>query len=266
MSRFRPAPGPDTGSADDRADQRTSPAADGHGGGLVLAPMPGLPTRWDALDQGDTSRPAAPGNGLALRNHSMDDPAFAPLAVLPGEYPAPLPVVAPLPATAALPASLYDDVYKVCFRLTGVAAIAHDLARQAVRSSATATAPGGDPLTAMTTAVNLSIACELPDETRIPYYQHRARLRRDLARRSDRDRAILAVRHLVVVPPSGVAARLGVAESQVRETGSEWCPDDSRVDSLALLRGIDSWISSDLGSSKGGFTGAELDHLDEPAH
>ena len=33
-----------------------------------------------------------------------------------------------------------------------------------------------------------------------------------------RDRAILAMRHLVVVPPSGVAARLNVPESQVRET------------------------------------------------
>lgn len=254
MARFRQEP-----STDDQPNG-------GHGE-LVLAPMPNLPTRWDALDNGpqDGARRPAPGQGLAIRNHTFDDSAFAPLAVVPGAFPAPLPVVAPQQVHTSLPVTLYDEVYKACFRLTGIAVIAGELAAEAVRSSVTVLAPAGDPLTAMATAVRMAIECELPDEQRIPYHQHRARLRRDLARRSDRDRAILAMRHLVSVSPSGVASRLGVPESQVRETGSEWCPDDSRVDSLALLRGIDSWISSDLGSREGSHTGAELNHLDEPS-
>jgi hypothetical protein len=330
------------------AEDAFAPERSAHGE-IELAPIPGLPTRWDALDQPNDSEP---GNGLALRNTGYEDdgydvagfaatpadvpfpaaahpdsayddrtfadpaftsrafdptfddttfadPAFsggafagqgfsdpgfsdpvygdaaffdhhAAAAVVPGEYPAPLAVGAPLSSDFPVPApiappSLFDDVYKACFRLTGLAALASAIATNAVALSATPAAPAGDACLAMASAVQSCIDAEYPDERRIPYYQHRARLRRDLARRPERDRAILAMRHLVGVPPSGVAARLDVPESQVREVGSAWCPDDSRVDSLALLRGIDSWISSDLGSVVGGQTGHELAHLDDGA-
>ncbi|MBX7070370.1 MAG: hypothetical protein K1X38_13365 [Microthrixaceae bacterium] len=167
--------------------------------------------------------------------------------------------------TSATPVTLLDQVYKACFRLLGVEATANSIAAEAVGLSATPSAPYGDAMLALTTAMNRCIGVELPDEARIPFHQHRARLRRDLARRDERDRAILALRHLVVMPPSAVAARLGVPESHVRETTSAWCPEDSRVDSLALLRGIDSWISSDLGDTVEAAPGTELSHLDPPS-
>ena len=275
--------------ADDRAEPFGAPRATDHrstsapagGGDLVVAPMPMLPTRWDALDEGARTGGAHPvgrgrghdsghdsGQGLALRNAAydtsvFDDAAFTAPAVVPGEYPAPLPVVATIAPLGVAPTSLFDDVYKAVFRLTGVRMIAIAIAREAMAAAVTPATPLGDPLTAMTVAVAQSLACALPDEPRIPYFQHRARLRRDLARRGDPDRAILAMRHLVSVPPSGVAARLNLPESQVREVASAWCPDDSRVDSLALLRGIDSWISSDLGSAPTAVGGSELAHLDD---
>lgn len=197
------------------------------------------------------------------------DPAFAPGPFEPGaadpeafgythrsDGPAP---------TSSTPLTLLDQVYKACFRLLGVEGTANSIAGEAVGLSATPSAPYGDAMLALTTAMNRCIGIELPDEERIPFHQHRARLRRDLARRDERDRAILALRHLVVMPPSAVAARLGVPESHVRETTSAWCPEDSRVDSLALLRGIDSWISSDLGDTAEAAPGTELSHLDPPS-
>jgi len=291
---------------------------DDAGGDLVLAPLPGLPTRWDALDpsgQPIHHADGAVGNGIEVRNGFIEpvpfdqgpfggpafrepafsepafsepafndaafsepafgdaaftepafgDAAFAAPALRPGVHPAPLPAPAPAgPAPLAPPRdALLHDVERVCRRLVGIEAVARSIAVDAVGASTDAHHPDGDPSTAMAAAVRSCLAVDLPDERRIPYYQHRARLRRDLARRTDRDRAILAMRHVVGVPPSGVAARLDVPESQVRETASAWCPDDSRVDSLALLRGIDSWISSDLGSAAPGVTGHELAHLDD---
>lgn len=271
---------------------------DDSGSDLVLAPLPGLPTRWDALDpSGQPIRhpDAAAGNGIDVRNGFIEtvpldqrpfgdpafrepafgdaaftepafgDAAFAAPALRPGGHPAPMPAPGPSGITPLAPPrdALRHDVERVCRRLVGIEAVARSIAVDAVDASTDAHHPDGDPSTAMAAAVRSCLAVDLPDERRIPYYQHRARLRRDLARRSDRDRAILAMRHVVGVPPSGVAARLDVPESQVRETASAWCPDDSRVDSLALLRGIDSWISSDLGSAAPGVTGHELAHLDD---
>ena len=240
--------------------------------GLVLAPL-SIPavhsssTRWDALDGGGRNdafrNDRRPSTGAGL----YDDAAFGPApagTVVPGEYPAPLPVVsvAPTPIVPS-PPSLLDDLYKLCARLTGVSHLAVEISREAIALATSDEAPLGDALTAMTFAVRRCLETAIPDESSVPYHQHRARLRRDLGRRIDRDRAILALRHIVGVPPSGVAARLGVPESQVRETASAWCPDDSRVDSLALLRGIDSWISSDLGSAAAAASGHELAHLDD---
>lgn len=260
------------------------------GGDLVLAPLPGLPTRWDALDQPDPAfaPEPPPGNELALRSAAPEGDAFTDGAfstdafstdaftdgafstdaftdaftdgAFPNDAFTTPGIVAPAPPVLA---SLIDDLQRVCLRLVGIRGLANSIAREAINTSVTAQHPGGDPLIAMVNAVRACIEAPLPDEQRIPFYQHRARLRRDLARRGDQDRAILAMRHLVGVPPSGVAARLNVPESQVRETASQWWPDDSRVDSLALLRGIDSWISTDLGSAAAGMTGNELAHLDQ---
>jgi len=247
-----------TGAFEPGADQ----SDDGFGSGLVVAPMPALPTRWDALD----ARPHAPEqfDEAAFTDEPAftHEPAFTPEPAFAHEPDLGL-VVEISASLATAPLTLIEELQRVCLRLLGRRQVAFAVARQALDAATSPQAPTGDPLTALVTAVRLCLQTDLPDEERIPYHQHRARLRRDLGRRPDQDRAVLAMRHLLVVPPSGVAARLGVPESQVREAASAWCPEDSRVDSLALLRGIDSWISSDLGTFVSATTGTELDHLDD---
>lgn len=193
--------------------------------------------------------PSSTGNDLVLAPFGGLELAPSAASMSSGGALVPVAFDAPL---AVLPTTLLGELYRICYRLTGVVDLARAMSQVALEASQTPEHPLGEPFVAVATAVAQCLDHPAPDDRRIPYYQHRARLRRDLARRGAQDRAILAVRHLVGMPPSGVAAYLDVPESQVREVASAWCPDDSRVDSLAMLRGIDSWISSDLGSATAG--------------
>lgn len=248
------------------------------------------PVRWDALGSPATDEwrpddfaaafPPDPGTPAAFDDEIfggapvLDGPAwtdddfgaeqFTPVAAgyldEPTD-PSPAPLFVPLGTPDAEP-TLYDDAHRVCARLCGVTGIAHELASRAVRSEEDGT-PDGTVYAVISSAVSLALAQSGIDRPEIPYRQHRARLRRELARHTERDRVILALRHLVGVPPVAVAARLGIQESLVREVGSAWRPADSRGDSSALLRGIDSWISSDLSRADVEPTGTELAHLDD---
>lgn len=233
---------------------------------------PVLPTRWDAL--GSTTAPLEPAETWTEPSDTWTEPSDTWTEPLGGsdavEVDAPTtdaPMVTPAPLDEALVApaapTLYDDAYRVAFRLTGRREVSHAIASSALRD----VVPDGTArvLAVMAHTVAGARAAELDDPDRITYRQHRERLRRELGRHSERDQAILALRHLVGVPAVAVAARLGLHESVVREVGSAWRPADSRGDSSALLRGIDSWISTGLASAEDAAGGAELAHLDDHA-
>lgn len=212
-----------------------------------------LPTRWDALGSPPAELDDPPDPiGFRLDAPATDEPpltaaVFEPLSIDDGG------------------STMYDDAYRVCFRLTGVRALAHELAARAIRETAAPGGPAGMIGAVMTAAVEGALGADIGDGDRVAYAQHRARLRRDLGRYSDRDRAILALRHLVGVPPVAVAARLGLQESVVREVASAWWPEDSRGDSSALLRGIDSWIHAEAADDEVAPGSEHLAHLDDTA-
>ncbi|MEZ5322612.1 MAG: hypothetical protein R2698_11190 [Microthrixaceae bacterium] len=164
------------------------------------------------------------------------------------------------------PGTLQGDVYRACYRLLGdhdlSAASTYDAMRRAIdRVSLKA-----DPFQAMVAALAI---CVDADRTHgellgvVTFAQHRARLRRDLRRRPEVERAVLAMHFLVAVPSVIVARRLGLPEQRVREIALAWrLLDDGGADNL--LSEIDAWISEPSDPS-GEADLHHLDHLDEPA-
>lgn len=161
------------------------------------------------------------------------------------------------------------DTYRMCYRLTGDRARSADITRRAVAGAAHAPASTTREFALAAAALRLvleSTPSEIQtdyDNRRVTHPHLRGRLRRDLARHSTEDQVVLVLRHLVGHTPASIAGLLSLDESHVREVTSRWLPSDGTQDSSALLRGIDNWISHDLGSTPKHEPASELCHLDD---
>lgn len=232
----------------DSVDQDVAPSAFRNVGAVEAFGPAGHPDAFSAVHTDDGFHSASPVDAVGFADTAAHDPNFG------DAFGAPLPT---------LPTTLIEDLQRIARRLVGRENVAVAIARDALAASIVPGHPSGNTFVAVSATVSACLDRPVIDDAGVPYLQHRARLRRDLWRHDERQRAVLALRHIVGVPPSAVAARLEIPESQVREVTSTWWPDDSRVDSLAMLRGIDSWISSDLGDDATVVGSHDLSHLDE---
>lgn len=165
--------------------------------------------------------------------------------------------------------ALGAGTYRLCYRLTGNRSLATDLTQRAMAAAAHAPPTTSHEYALAAAAVRLvlestpsEIGNEFDDHT-VTHPHLRGRLRRDLARHPSEDQVVLVLRHLVGHTPAAIASLLSLDESRVREVTSRWLPSDGTHDSSALLRGIDNWISHDLGSSPKHEPASELSHLDD---
>ena len=159
--------------------------------------------------------------------------------------------------------------YRVAFRLTGDARLAGQIAVDATRTAATAGNSASYCRIVVANATRMSISNPTPTSSgaEVSHAQHRARLRRDLARLDEAARCITALRHLVGMSPGLVAATVGATEDAVRSTTARWTPEDANSGADALLRGIDNWIgtgATEHSADAGVAPGSELGHLDDP--
>jgi len=188
-----------------------------------------------------------------------DDPAAA---FTPGHAVAPARTVPTGPVTTgpvttpAYPAEVDSDIFRLCFRLTGDRGISRRIAADAVQARSGASGCGPR----LADAVERCLDTELPYESTTPHAQHRSRLRRELSRHNDTERAALALRHLVGAEPASVAAQLGLDENDVRRITGTWVPADADPDD-GMLGGLDSWVGS--GSVASMAARSPLAHLDD---
>ena len=94
------------------------------------------------------------------------------------------------------------------------------------------------------------------------HHLHRIRLARDLQRHDPNERAILALRHLALIPTSRIATMMSVFEDDVRQITSRWLPSET-IAPVSMLGSLDRWINTEREQS-----GVPLEdpftHLDEP--
>lgn len=156
--------------------------------------------------------------------------------------------------------------HRVALRLLGINRRASSIADESVQRAA---GGGSADLSAVAASVEASVEAVLSLHPNVidaesgfdPHAQHRARLRRDLRRWPPADRTTLALRHLVGLEPSTVAAITGRSENDVRAVTSHWSPEDAGSADDHLLRSIDTWIGAGLGAQHDR-TARHLAHLD----
>ena len=155
------------------------------------------------------------------------------------------------------------DAYRIAFRLTGDPFRAELIAMDTTRHAAS----NGDPTTyrrlVAAGAVERSLAATPSGID--PHAQHRARLSRDLARHSQRDRCVLALRHLAGLGAGTVAVAMGLDEDTARSVAAHWLPSDAAGNGDSMLVGIDNWITGDGDddAAVGSDNSSPLDHLDD---
>lgn len=162
--------------------------------------------------------------------------------------------------------------YQVAYRLTGSSRQASAIADNAVDAAARARgadagpaaigAAVGSAVEAVVAAADAVLTADLDGD---PFAQHRARLRRDLARWPRRERQTLALRHLVGLTPDLVAEVLGWEESDVRDVTKHWVADDSNLNAVIDLSDYGRLFGRVRPAGSVGRHGRDpLEHLDRP--